>query len=239
MDNGPSPCAPPVTHTVPCRPHQARHHPQPTPMPLSRVRNSACSAAFSSALLYGGGIVLSVGIVVATAYGLWADYREYVSHQRASFLAARSMLNIELHAHQAAFARTVASAELIWNEFPQGRQGLGDAFASSGGRQILAANPHAAPLLAIGELGADRSASSYARYLALTERMGSVMHAAGGPRGEHVAGMSYRPDKSFATVYPPERAESLSTLFGSSDVHVWIDRLAPPAAGVRASRARR
>ncbi|KVC93737.1 hypothetical protein WI77_11870 [Burkholderia ubonensis] len=187
---------------------------------------------FQRALLYGGGIVLSVGILVATAYGLWADYREYVLHQRASFLAARSMLNIELHTHQAAFARTVMSAELIWTEFLEGRQELVEAFASSGGRQILAANPRAARLLAIGELGAGRSASSYARYLALTERMGSVMRAAGGPGGEHVAGMFYRPDKSFATIYPPERAESLSTLFGSRDVHAWIERLAPPTADV-------
>ena len=207
------------------------------PKPFQSNEYSAVQSAelgmlgrFQHALLYGGGVVLSVGILVATAYGLWADYRDYVLHQRASFLAARSMLNIELHTHQAAFARTVASAELIWSEFPEGRQGLVDAFASSGGRQILGANPHAARLLAIGELGAGRSASSYARYLALTERMGSVMRAAGGPDGEHVAGMFYRPDKSFATVYPPERAESLSTLFGSSDVHAWIERLAPPAA---------
>jgi len=144
---------------------------------------------FQRVLLYGG-VVLSVGILVATMSGLWADYREHVSRQRASFLTARSMLNIELHAHQAAFARTVTSAELIWAEFPKGRQDLVDAFASNGGRQILAANPHAAPLLALGELGAARSASAYARYLALTERMGSVMRAAGGRPGQHVAACS-------------------------------------------------
>ena len=65
---------------------------------------------FQRVLLYGG-VVLSVGILVATMSGLWADYREHVSRQRASFLTARSMLNIELHAHQAAFARTVTSAK--------------------------------------------------------------------------------------------------------------------------------
>ncbi|KVU40934.1 hypothetical protein WK68_13020 [Burkholderia ubonensis] len=190
---------------------------------------------FQRVLLYGGGVVLSVGILAATAYGLWADYREYVARQRASFQAARSMLNIELHTQQAAFSRTVASAELIWTEFPEGNPALVDAFAANGGRQILAANPHAAPLLALGELDAARSASAYARYLALTERMGSVMRAAGGPRGQPgqpVTGMFYSPDKTFATLYPPERAESLSTLFGSTDVRAWIDRLAPPAAGV-------
>ncbi|KVK83894.1 hypothetical protein WJ47_21765 [Burkholderia ubonensis] len=58
--------------------------------------------------------------------------------------------------------------------------------------------------------------------------MGRVMRAAGANVASMSLGMFYSPDKSFATVYSLERAESLSTLFGSTDVHAWIDRLAPP-----------
>ncbi|KVU59244.1 hypothetical protein WK68_21005 [Burkholderia ubonensis] len=78
----------------------------------------------------------------------------------------------------------------------------------------------------------ERPASSYARDLSLTEHKGSATCAAVAKRGQHVAGMFYSPDKSFGTIYSPERAESLSTLFGSTDVHAWIDRLTPPAADV-------
>ncbi|MGU7816133.1 ATP-binding protein [Burkholderia sp. AW49-1] len=190
---------------------------------------------YQRALLYGGGIALSIVIACATAYGLWSTGREYIAQQRASFLTVRSLLSVELEMHQTMFSRTVASAEVLWAECDEASRHVVDAFAANGGRSVLHANARAAPLLALGEPEPARDASGHARYLALAERMGSVMSAAARQLGRPVAGMFYSPDKSFATIYPPERAASLSALFGSTDVRTWIDRLAPASAGLPTS----
>ncbi|KVK90459.1 hypothetical protein WJ47_02455 [Burkholderia ubonensis] len=185
---------------------------------------------YQRTLLYGGGVVLSIVIACATVYGLWATGREYIAHQRASFLAVRSLLSVELEKHQTMFSRTVASAEVLWAEGNTTSRRVVDEFSANGGRSVLHANSRAAPLLVLGELGPGHDASDYARYLALAERMGSVMSAAARQLGRPVAGMFYSQNKSFAAIYPPECAESLSALFGSTDVRVWIDRLAPATA---------
>ncbi|VWD54142.1 histidine kinase/response regulator fusion protein [Burkholderia lata] len=185
---------------------------------------------YQRTLLYGGGGVLSIVIACATAYGLWTTGREYIAHQRASFLTVRSLLSVELEMHQTMFSRTVASAEILWTEHDETSRHLVDAFSANGGRIVLHANSRAAPLWVLGELDPGHDASGYVRYLRLAERMSSVMSAAARQIGRPVAGMFYSQDKSFATIYPPERAESLATLFGSTDVRVWIDRLAPASA---------
>ncbi|MET3633291.1 ATP-binding protein [Burkholderia sp. 572] len=191
---------------------------------------------YQRTLLYGGGVALSIVIACATAYGLWTTGREYIAQQRASFLTVRSLLSVELEMHQTMFSRTVASAEVLWTECDETSRHLIDTFSANGGRSVLHAHSRAAPLLVLGELGPGHHPADYARYLALAERMGGVMSAAARQLGRPVAGMFYSPDKSFATIYPPERVESLSTPFGATDVRVWIDRLSP-ASTVSPTRA--
>ncbi|WP_198364082.1 hypothetical protein [Burkholderia ubonensis] len=43
---------------------------------------------FQRILFNGGDVVLSVGIFAAGVYGLWANCREYMAHQRALFQTA-------------------------------------------------------------------------------------------------------------------------------------------------------
>jgi two-component system, NarL family, capsular synthesis sensor histidine kinase RcsC len=184
---------------------------------------------YQRALLYGGGIVLTLVISAATLHGLWSSCREYIADQRASFLTTRSLLSVALEAQQTMFTRTVASAELLWAESWRGTSGLIENFSASGGREVIQRTGRAAPQFAFAQITPETPASAYAHYLTLTARMGNVMSAAGRQLGAPVSGMFYSPGKTFASIYPPERAALLASLFGSSDVSEWIDRLAPGA----------
>ena len=68
-------------------------------------------ARYQRGMLWGGGIVLTLALLIAGALTIWSDIQEYISNSRSIYLSHKSLLLLEVETRQAALRRSVINAE--------------------------------------------------------------------------------------------------------------------------------
>src|SRR5438552_4037535 len=105
---------------------------------------------YQRGLLYGGGAVLTLVLLTASALAIRTAIQEYIAEGRTVYLTNKSLLLIEIETKQAAMRRGIINAEMIWRTpfMPQSR--LSAAFGRNHGRLIVQASNKVGPQLALG-----------------------------------------------------------------------------------------
>ncbi|HKT66547.1 MAG TPA: histidine kinase dimerization/phospho-acceptor domain-containing protein, partial [Burkholderia sp.] len=186
-------------------------------------------------LSYGGGIAVTLFILICAALVLRLDVQDYRAQARATFLFREAQFFGSMQAGDMVLATTGSRIEQLWN---QGVRPSPDAlaqFSAAGG--VLGANDGAGSetLLALAEITPDRPAASYARYLGALlgvvrkdDRSGPMFPSTRASGAEPFGGYLIGLDGRFLAVVGPglvARARSLEP--GTTDLAALIARLMP------------
>ncbi|WP_163013029.1 ATP-binding protein [Burkholderia stabilis] len=178
-------------------------------------------------MLYGGGVAMTVMILLAAAVGALAAIHAYIADSRSTFLAHKALLLVEVETKQAALRRGVYNAELLWADHRHPRDGLVNAFAKNGGRLVVQSSEHVDPQLLLGETTHGQRASDYADYLAFFEEQAYSTSASARQRGHTVSGYAFNVDDTFISILPPPSAGDPVASLGAKDTTDLIRAVAP------------
>ncbi|SIO72553.1 two-component system, NarL family, capsular synthesis sensor histidine kinase RcsC [Burkholderia sp. GAS332] len=173
---------------------------------------------YQRVLLFGGGVVLSIVIVFATSLVLYGTVKDYIAERRAVFSTHKSLVQLEIESRQSALRRIVNNAESLWSGHPMPTPSLLKAFETANGRVIVQATPMFHPMLAMGQISTQRSATPLARYLGLVEQQANTAIANADPRARPAMGYAYTPDNRFIVIVPSPAGGS-DFVFKSTDTH--------------------
>ncbi|MDR6504116.1 two-component system capsular synthesis sensor histidine kinase RcsC [Burkholderia ambifaria] len=176
-------------------------------------------------ILFGGGIALSIVILISTCTLLYGSVKDYIGERRGVFMANKELVQLEVHAAQTSMRRTVINAELLWNGGRIARPELVEELAQ---RNYVIAQPNhdLVPVLAVGSPPPSGAWNSE-RYLNIAEQQAFSFTAIEKQRGRPIAGYIYSPDRRFAAIMPAP-AGGLGTALnrvGARDVAELIERL--------------
>ncbi|MDF8365213.1 ATP-binding protein [Achromobacter anxifer] len=162
---------------------------------------------YHSVMLFGGGMVLSVLIVVAACLVLYNAVNAAVSRLQAELMAHHSIVTMDIEGKQTAMRRGVIHAELLWQARPAPSRATWQAFRAGQGRARLQASPGLSPILAAADLAAGSSMDDYARYLGMLELQAYTATASEQERKSPLMAYGYSPDLRFVGLLPAPRAE--------------------------------
>ncbi|MCA8274955.1 response regulator [Burkholderia sp. AU30280] len=210
---------------APDRPRPAARAAAPSRPPVGRRQR---------ALLYGGGIAVTIAILLASGLMLYAVAKETI-HERYTAFAVRHFLvqfefklrmtgMVSLVTHDEAFHATRVTDPALVADLDAGH-----------GRLELKGGERIPSMLVLADLSPATPAASYERDLAmasdLTYRVGAYL--ANHDTERAVAGYVYRPDRRFALVIPAPAAGSPAA--GAAGASALLAQVAaglePPAAG--------
>ncbi|MET1536226.1 hybrid sensor histidine kinase/response regulator [Burkholderia sola] len=188
-------------------------------------------------LLYGGGIAVTLFILICAALVVRLDVEDYRSQARSTFLFREAQFFGSVKAADMLLAATGSRLEQFWN---QGARPSPDAlkqFSEAGG--VLAARDGVGSetLLALAEITPDRPAASYAGYLGVLlgmvrtdDRSGPMLPSPVGPGAEPFGGYLIGLDGRFLAVLGPGLIARARSLEATTDLAALIARLAPTGA---------
>ncbi|MBU9676287.1 response regulator [Burkholderia multivorans] len=182
---------------------------------------------YQKRLLYGGGVAMTVTILLAVTIGAVAAIRTYIADSRSTFLAHKALLLVEVETKQAAMRRGVYNAELLWADRRRPRDELVKEFAEKGGRLVVQPSKHVDPQLLMGELAHGQRASDYADYLALFEEQAYSTSASAKQRGQAMSGYAFNVDDTFISIVPPPPGGDPVATLGAKDTTGLIREVAP------------
>ncbi|MGF6604897.1 two-component system capsular synthesis sensor histidine kinase RcsC [Paraburkholderia sp. GAS448] len=182
---------------------------------------------YQRVLLFGGGIVLSIVIVFATSLVLYGTVKDYIDQRRAVFATHKSLVQLEIESRQTVLRRVVNNAESLWSGDPKPTASLLKAFETANGRVTVQASPRFRPMLAMGQVSPQQSATPLAKYLGLVEQQANTAIASTHSHTRPGTGYAYSADDRFIVIVPApvggEDAVFKST--GTHDVTDLIHRL--------------
>ncbi|WP_321790997.1 ATP-binding protein [Burkholderia pyrrocinia] len=177
--------------------------------------------------LYGGAIVLSIVILIATSILLVGSVRDYISKRRELFATHKALVQLEIDAKQASMRRSIINAELLWNRHPPHSRGPSDALRRDG-HVVLSPTRGLSEILVAATPAASAAADETDRYVQLMERLTISIAAAERQTGTPMSGYAYSPDRNVLAITPPPsiRYPDLLARIGASDTRTLVDRLA-------------
>ncbi|VWC72029.1 hybrid two-component system kinase-response regulator protein [Burkholderia lata] len=155
------------------------------------------------ALLYGGGIAVTVAILLASGLMLYTTAREAIQERYTAFGVRHFLVQFEFKVRMTGMEMLTMHDESVWNT--RGADpALVAALGTGHGRLELRDNPRFPSMLVLADLSPDRPAASYARYVAMASDMSYRVSAyvARQDADRPVAGYAYSPDHRFAMVIP-------------------------------------
>ncbi|MBN3820919.1 hybrid sensor histidine kinase/response regulator, partial [Paraburkholderia sp. Se-20369] len=197
--------------------------------PLQSIRR------YQSISMFGGGIVVTVLILIACALGMASIVYGHLGAERRNFLNGKEETLDEFKVSETSFRNGVANTQLIWQELARAPDSVVDAFFDNDQRIVI--KPY--PSLVVGVPGQTGNRAEVARYLALSALLSRICAASSINRGQLLEGYHYSTragvfglvptmDASWPALATPEqRARVLDALridFGDAP---------PPAPGER------
>ncbi|WP_246637402.1 hybrid sensor histidine kinase/response regulator [Burkholderia catarinensis] len=155
------------------------------------------------ALLYGGGMAVTVAILLASGLMLYAIARDAIQERYTAFAVRHFLTQFEFKMRQAGMDSLISHDEGVWHARAVD-PALVAALAREQGRLVLRGNPRFPAMLVLADLTAARPAATYARYLAMASdasyRVGAFVAKQHTDRP--AAGYVFSPDRRFAMVIP-------------------------------------
>ncbi|KVW42721.1 hybrid sensor histidine kinase/response regulator [Burkholderia ubonensis] len=180
-------------------------------------------------LLYGGGVAVTLFILVCAALVVRLDVQDYRSQARATFLQREVRFFAALQTIDRLLATYGDMAEQSWNRAVRPSAALLRTFSADNGRLIVRAASGVECAFMLAGIRADRPAESYARYLgAVLAQVGTNSRirpqAAGDdPAGGYLLGL----DSPFLGVMGPKLVARALLLPPDTDVTTLIPALMP------------
>ncbi|WP_175691276.1 ATP-binding protein [Burkholderia anthina] len=142
---------------------------------------------YQSISVFGGGIVVTLLILIACGLGMVSIVSGYVEGARRNYLNGIEQTLNEIHVSETSFRNGVANAQLIWREAGDAPAPFVDQFFGSG--QRLALQPY--PSLVLGVPAQTGSRAEVARYLSLSLLLARICAASSINRGRVLEGYHY------------------------------------------------
>ncbi|CAB3750275.1 Sensor histidine kinase RcsC [Burkholderia puraquae] len=164
------------------------------------------------ALLYGGGVAVTVAILLASGLMLYTMAREAIQARYTTFAVRQFLVQFEFKMRTTGMDTLVTHDEAVWNARPTDPARVA-ALAAGHGRLVIQGSPTFPPTLVLADLSPAQPAERYAHDLAMASdmsyRVGAYVAKHDADRA--IAGYAYRPDRSFAVVIPePVPADPLT-----------------------------
>ncbi|RQV37247.1 sensor histidine kinase [Burkholderia cenocepacia] len=182
------------------------------------------------ALLYGGGIAVTVAILLASGLMLYTMAREAIQARYTTFAVRQFLVQFEFKMRTTGMDTLVTHDEAVWNSRATDPARVA-ALAAGRGRLIIQGSPTFPPTLVLADLSPAHPADSYAHDLAMASDMGYRVGAyvAKHDADRAIAGYAYRPDRSFAVVIPEPVPPDPLTASPATDAATLVAKV---AAGV-------
>ncbi|MGS0895693.1 hybrid sensor histidine kinase/response regulator [Burkholderia stagnalis] len=142
---------------------------------------------YQSISVFGGGIVVTVLVLIACGLGMASIVSGYVEGARRNYLNGVEQTLNEIQVSETSFRNGVANAQLIWQEADDAPAALVDEFLLNDRR--LAIRPH--PSLVIGVPAQTGNRAEVARYLSLSVLLSRICAASSINRGRTLEGYHY------------------------------------------------
>lgn len=137
--------------------------------------------------MFGGGIVVTILILIACGLGITSIVYGYLDGERRNFLNGVEEAVDEVQVAETSFRNGVANTQLIWHELGAAPAGVVHEFFANG--QQLAIKPY--PSLVVGVPGQTAQRTEVARYLALSFMLSRICAASSLNRGRTLEGYHY------------------------------------------------
>ncbi|WP_342705623.1 ATP-binding protein [Burkholderia arboris] len=142
---------------------------------------------YQSISVFGGGIVVTVLVLIACGLGMVAIVSGHVEGERRNYLNGLEQTLNEIQVSEASFRNGVANAQLIWREADSAPESAVAAFFRDD--QRVAIRPH--PSLVLGVPGHTGDRAEVARYLSLSVLLSRISAASSINRGRTLEGYHY------------------------------------------------
>ncbi|WP_175884056.1 ATP-binding protein [Burkholderia sp. BCC0044] len=142
---------------------------------------------YQSISMFGGGIVVTILILIACGLGITSIVYGYLDGERRNFLNGVEETVDEVQVAETSFRNGVANTQLIWRELGAAPADVTKAFFDNG--QQLAITPF--PSLVVGVPGQTAQRDEVARYLALSFLLSRICAASSINRGRTLEGYHY------------------------------------------------
>ncbi|RQR33108.1 response regulator [Burkholderia sp. Bp9143] len=142
---------------------------------------------YQSISMFGGGIVVTILILIACGLGITSIVYGYLDGERRNFLNGVEEAADEVQMAETSFRNGVANTQLIWRELRAAPADVVDDFFANG--QQLAIKPY--PSLVTGVPGQTAQRDEVARYLALSIMLSRICAASSLNRGRTLEGYHY------------------------------------------------
>ncbi|WP_175718572.1 hybrid sensor histidine kinase/response regulator [Burkholderia anthina] len=187
-------------------------------------------------LLYGGGIAVTLFILICAALVVRLDVQEYRSQERSTFLQREARFNTSLRAADTALMTYGDTMEQLWNQGAQPSPSVLEAFSAAGG--VLASRNGSASMLALGSIEPDHPAASYSRYLGMLVGLAARGGRSPSPLpaevdAEPVGGYLIGLDRPFVAVLGAPLVARARALAPGTDSKALIAQLMPTGAAKR------
>ncbi|OXI83153.1 hybrid sensor histidine kinase/response regulator [Burkholderia sp. AU31652] len=149
--------------------------------PLQSIRR------YQNISVFGGGIVVTILILIACALGMGSIVYGYLDGERHNFLTGMVQTLNEIKVSETSFRNGVTNAQLIWRETGPVPDEVVDAFYEAGERTAI--KPYPSVVFGVSEQPADRA--EVARYLSLSVLLARICAASSINRGHTLVGYHY------------------------------------------------
>lgn len=207
-------------------------HVKPVQTDNSSLADSNAVNRYQRRLLYGGGIVISILLAVATYVLLHSMARDEVARRYTDFAVRKLLVQLEFQAREFAVRTFIAHEEAVWPTREPASPALINTFAARHGRIELQGNPHFNPVLALGDITPQQPPEVFGRYLALANELS---YRAGAyfklqAQSQAMSGYLYSPDHHFIVFIPAPGAGSAWRVYDAVDIHELVGTIAPSNA---------
>ncbi|AKM02536.1 ATP-binding protein [Burkholderia pyrrocinia] len=142
---------------------------------------------YQSISVFGGGIVVTVLVLIACGLGMASIVSGYVEGARRNYLNGLEQTLNEIQVSETSFRNGVANAQLIWQEASGAPAAVVDEFLLND--QRVATRPH--PSLVVGVPAQTGNRAEVARYLSLSVLLARICAASSINRGRTLEGYHY------------------------------------------------
>ncbi|WP_098554583.1 ATP-binding protein [Burkholderia sp. JKS000303] len=184
---------------------------------------------YQSISMFGGGIVVTILILIACGLGITSIVYGYLDGERRNFLNGAEEASDEVQVAETSFRNGVANTQLIWRELGAAPPDVVNAFFDSG--QQFAIKPY--PSLVVGVPGHTAQRDEVARYLALSFMLSRICAASSLNRGRTLEGYHYSTRTGVFGLVPhlardnPALATAEARAQVLAALHIDFDGLAP------------
>lgn len=164
--------------------------------PLQSIRR------YQNISVFGGGIVVTILILIACALGMGSIVYAYLDGERHNFLTGMVQTLNEIKVSETSFRNGVTNAQLIWRGIEPAPESVVDAFYEDGERAAI--KPYPSVVFGVPREAADRT--EVARYLSLSVLLARICAASSINRGHTLVGYHYSTRTSLLGLVPDSGA---------------------------------